>query len=81
MKKHTICSAAIQALTNAGKPLSINELFDFINSNSLYQFKAKEPINILRSTIRKHTTGVTSREKLGISYFRLDNDGKYQLLK
>ena len=80
MSKHTICSAAIEALKNANKPLTINELFDFINSNNLYQFKAKQPINILKAALRKHTFGVSSKEKMGVSYFKLNSDGKYQLL-
>jgi len=80
MSKHTICSAAIEALKNANKPLTINELFDFINSSNLYQFKAKQPINILKATLRKHTSGVNSKEKMGVSYFKLNSDEKYQLL-
>jgi hypothetical protein len=81
MRKHTICSAAIEALNSAGKALTIKELFEFISSKSLYQFKAKEPLSILKSTLRKHTSGVISKEKIGVSYFKLTNDGKYQLLE
>jgi hypothetical protein len=80
MKKHTICSAAIESLNKASRPLSINELFESINSNNLYQFKAKNPISILKSTMRKHTEGVVTKESKGISHFRLNSDGKYQLL-
>lgn len=81
MKKQTICTAAMEALRKNGKSMSVKDIYDFIVKNNLYEFKAKEPLSILKSTLRKHTLGIETKQKKGISYFTIDSAEKYQTLK
>ena len=79
MKKQTICSAAIEALEKNNKPLSAQSIFDYITKNNLYDFKAKSPLSILKSELRKHSEGITLPLKARVKYFQLLNDGNYWL--
>jgi len=81
MKKQTICTAAIEALRKNGKSMTASAIHDSIVQNDLYQFKAKDPLSILKSELRKHTEGVTLPVKKGISYFKIQEDGTYWLAK
>ena len=49
----TILDACVEVLKYK-KQQSIDDLYNDIIKNNLYDFKAKDPKNILRSTIRKH---------------------------
>ena len=57
----------------------INEIFDGISTQGLFEFKADSPKSVLSRQLRKHTAGVemklASEEKL----FHLEG-GKYSLL-
>lgn len=69
MEKLTICGAIIQALKQAGKPLTPNEIFDLIIANKLYEFKSKTPLSVLKAEIRKHLEGLELKEMSSIKYF------------
>lgn len=77
MKKQTICTAAIETLRTNGKAMRASEIYDFIIKNNLYQFKAKEPLNILKSELRKHSEGITLTGKSGTKHFQIQKDGSY----
>lgn len=79
MKKHTICTAAIDTLKTNGKAMRANEIYDFIIKNHLYQFKAKEPLSILKSELRKHSEGIELAGKSGNKYFVFQKDKTYSL--
>lgn len=80
MKKHTICTAAIETLKTNGKAMRANEIYDFIVKNNLYQFRAKEPLSILKSELRKHSEGITLAGKSGTKYFQIQKDGSYAII-
>ena len=71
MKKHTICGAAIVAINDNGKPMTAQAIYDYIIKNNLYDFKAKEPLSILKSELRKHTEGVNNSGRTSIKYKRI----------
>lgn len=77
MKKQTICTAALEALKSNNKPMSADEIYDFIIKNDLYKFKAKNPISVLKAELRKHTSDVIHRGKKGNDHFRLNDSGLY----
>jgi len=79
MKKQTICTAAIETLKTNGKVMRANEIYDFIIKNNLYQFKAKDPLSILKSELRKHSAGITLAGKTGTKHFQLQKDGYYAI--
>jgi restriction system protein len=79
MKKHTITTAAIEVLTRIGKPRSAEEIYSSIIQQNLYQFKAKEPLSILKSELRKHSEGIELKGKSGTKYFVFQKDKTYML--
>ena len=54
----TIIDAAAQALKAIGRPATIAEIFDEIQAKSLYEFNTPTPEHVLRTQIRRATTGV-----------------------
>lgn len=53
-----ISDAAVKALQDLGKPSSIEEIYNFIIQNNLYEFNTDVPQHVLRTTIRRETLGV-----------------------
>jgi hypothetical protein len=53
----TIADAAQKALKSLNRPASIKEVYAVIEKEQLFQFKAKDPVGVLSSSIRKHTKG------------------------
>jgi restriction system protein len=79
MKKFTISNAAIEVLKKSDKPLLAEEIYNSIIQQNLYQFKAKEPISILKSELRKHSEGIVLAGKSGTKYFVFQKDKTYSL--
>lgn len=50
----TILDACVDVLKAEGSALSADEIYERIISRNLYSFGAKDPVAILRGTIRKH---------------------------
>jgi len=50
----TIVEACRNALRETGKAMTTVELLDHLTRNRLYAFKAKDPLSVLRSTLRKY---------------------------
>jgi hypothetical protein len=80
MKECTISCAAIKALKVVGYAITAEEIYEVILRENFYEFKAKNPFSILKSTLRKHSMGVVQGKKAGKEYFRLDDNSKYSLL-
>jgi len=80
MNKKTISTAAVEALKHAGKSLTPTQIFDLILEKKLYEFKAKEPLNILKSELRKHCANSSTPMRKSALYFYLHKDGSYGLL-
>ena len=79
MKNNTISSAAIEVLKKNDKPMSAEEIHNSIIQQNLYQFKAKEPLSILKSELRKHSEGIELKGKSGTKYFVFQKDKTYTL--
>lgn len=76
-KSSTICQAAIMVLTEAQKPLFPQEIYIAILGNALYDFKAKNPLGVLKSELRKHSVGVNVPLQGQLKYFQLLDDGSF----
>lgn len=50
----TILDACVTVLNEANEPLTIDKIYDQIISKNLYKFGAKDPKNMVSSTLRKH---------------------------
>lgn len=49
-----ILDACMKVLEDASGPMTADEIFDEVNRRELFEFGAKDPKAILRSTIRAH---------------------------
>ena len=76
----TIYEAAIQVMQDVGKPLTLKEIYTWIVERKLYDFKAKNPFNVLSKTIRSRTENIHNRSSESVRNFRLIEDNKYVLL-
>jgi hypothetical protein len=78
MKKsiHLIAAELIRA---AGKALSAHEIYELMENNKLYEFKAKSPATVVRSQLRRHSVNVESKDKSGFPLFKMIDD-KFELV-
>lgn len=75
----TIKQSATKVLQDAGSPLSLDEIFDGIRTQGLFEFKASSPKSVLSRQLRKHTAGVEMKLASDEKCFRLV-DGKFALI-
>ena len=66
--KKTVNDAIIEVLKQSITPLDSKEIFNRIKENKLYEFKSKNPKNIVRNQLRRHSENlpqnkVTSKVK------------------
>lgn len=73
----TIYEAAKQVMRSAGKPLAPNEIHTLIVERRLYDFKARDPLGVLRSAIRSGTENIHNPSSKSIRHFRLVEGGKF----
>ena len=81
MSKKTIHQVISEVLRGAGRPMSAREIYEEIARQGLYEFKAKDPANIVRGQLRRHCAGVKAPRGTGTKYFRMTNDGLFALLE
>ena len=78
-RRYTIVDAAKVVLTDADKAMTPQDILETIRSRALYEFKAKDPLGVLRSQIRRHTaTGQAARSSTAV--FELIGKDTYRLL-
>ncbi len=53
-KRTTILDATVAVLRTANAPRSAAEIHESIAKQKLFEFKAKDPVGMVRSAIRKH---------------------------
>lgn len=76
----TIYEAAIQAMQEVGKPLSIREVYELILERGLYDFKAQYPLNVVQGIIRRHTENINASWSSPDRYFLRVEGGKFVAL-
>ena len=79
--KKAIHEVISEVLRTADGPLSSREIYDEIVRRGLYEFKAKDPANIVRGQLRRHCAGVKKSGGSGIDYFSMTDDGRFTLLE
>jgi restriction system protein len=60
-RKPTILDVCASVLEQKRQPMTAEELYEEILRRNLYEFKAKSPLNVLRSTLREHVRGSDQR--------------------
>jgi restriction system protein len=77
----TIIDAITKVLKDSNIPLSIKVIFDRIVANDYYQFKAQDPLSVVRVELRRHSQGVDFPTASKKKYFQILNDGTYCLIE
>lgn len=80
MAKKTIHAVMSEVLRSAGRPLSAQELYDTIRSRHLYEFRAQDPLNVVRNQLQRHCIDNGKTCAAAIRYFRITPDGLYDVL-
>lgn len=80
-KRTTIIDAITKVLKGSHVPLAINVIYDRIIANDFYQFKAQDPVSVVRVELRRHCQGVDFPTASKKKYFQILNDGTYCLLE
>lgn len=71
----TIADAAEAALRALARPVSIDEIFDFIVERNLYVFNTPTPKHVLYTTIQRHLDGGHRTDKFtNIRFYMSEND-------
>lgn len=80
-KRMTIIDAISKVLKENNLPLSVKSIYDKIVANDFYQFKAQDPLSVVRVELRRHCQGVDFPTASKKKYFQILNDGTYCLIE
>lgn len=80
LMKNTIVDAIRQVMKAEAKPMTAREVYYHTVQEGLYDFKAKEPIHVVASQIRKHCIGKDAKSYAASKFFEAAGKGRYQLL-
>lgn len=76
----TITQAITQMMRQCNRALTIDEVYDGIISQNLYQFKADDPVQIVRNAIRRHCLNLDFSSAFRTKLFEMTEPSKYFLL-
>jgi restriction system protein len=79
--ERTIIEAIKEVLRAAGKPMSAADIYDAIIKAKLYNFKADQPVHIVRSQLRRHCKGLDFASASNTKHFTITLDNKYYLIE
>jgi len=72
MSKLSIVEAAKKVLDLHPSGLTAEEVYDYIVQQKLYDFKAKQPFNVLKGTLRRQCYGIDFPTAYPIKHFRFE---------
>ena len=75
----SIHQIAAEVIKQNGHPMTAQQIYQIMVDENLYNFKAKNPANVVRSQLRRHTKNVESKNKVGSEMFVMTDDGKFEL--
>lgn len=80
----TIIKAITEVIKRENKPLTHQEIYSLIVKQNLYEFKAQDPLNIVRIMIRRHCYGLKFPSSNKTKYFKVlidkENISRYIIL-
>jgi restriction system protein len=77
----TIIDAISKVLKDNNIPLPVSTIYDKIVANDYYQFKAQDPLSVVRVEVRRHTQDIDFQTTSKKKYFQILNDGTYCLME
>lgn len=75
----TIRAAIVEVLHDAGQPLSVQAILERIQKRGLYEFKAKDPLGVVRNQLRRSCVGVDRKQLSETKHFQVNTNGEYSL--
>jgi restriction system protein len=76
----TVVEAIKKVMQGSGKPMTANEVHAEIAREGLYEFRAADPVSIVRAQLRRHCEGLGLTKASERKYFRSAGEGRYELL-
>lgn len=67
----TIVEAIREILRKSDKPLTHKEIYKSIVAADLYVFSAKDPVHVVRSTLRRHCVGLNFPSSSPVKHFKI----------
>ena len=80
MPSPTVVHAVLEVMRIAGRPLSSGEVLALIQLHDLYTFRAKEPISIVRTAMRRHSIECPDATAARTAYLTRTAHDTYSLL-
>jgi hypothetical protein len=80
MSEHSIPAVMVVVLRQAGRPLLPGEILQQVQAQGLYSFKAKDPLHIVTSQLRRHCIDLDFPSARPVKWFRQTADGRYEAL-
>ena len=77
-RRFTIVDAAKVVLSDAGRAMTPQDILENIRSRELYDFRAKDPLGVLRSQMRPHAAAGRTSHSSG-AVFELVGKDTYRL--
>ncbi len=75
-RERTITQAAIEVLKHSDRTLSVSEIYSKIIENSLYEFRAQDPLSVLRVELRGHADGIDYPSASSKKFFSYDEKSR-----
>jgi hypothetical protein len=79
-RQQPIHKAIANVLSDVKGPMTAQEIYDVIHQRGLYTFPAKDPVHVVRSTLRRHCVNMDFPSARQTKYFSVDGDGRFTLL-
>jgi len=77
----TIIDAVLAVMREANEPLSAAEVYDRILRRGLYKFGAKDPLNLVRAQMRRHSIDYEGRTGANTRYLEKVDNERFVMLK
>src|SRR5687767_14259238 len=77
----TIVHAISEVLRNSDRALTVREIYDAIVRDHLYTFRAVDPLNVVKTQLRRHTKELQFPSAGSAKYFSIDGHGRFTLLE
>lgn len=76
----TVVEAVEQVMRIAGVPMTAREVLAAIQTENLYQFRAADPLSVVRAQLRRHSDAFSGSAAAPVRRFRLLQDDRFELL-
>ncbi len=78
--KRPIHKVVAEVLRERGQPMSAKEIHETIEERHLYNFRARDPLHVVESQLRRHCRELNFPSARAMKYFTVTADGRFALL-